>query len=463
MLELRVLKTIRKDNMLQSGDHVLVAVSGGADSVALLYCLHRLSGRMNWKLAVAHFNHGIRGPEADEDEEFVRRLAAELALPFFCERAQIARQAAESTVNLEDLARKARYDFLRRTAAALGAGKIAVGHSLNDQAETVLSRLFRGSGVEGFSGIRPVLGGLIVRPLLGCSRSSIEAYLRHLNVTFREDTTNRDLKLERNRIRHELIPYLEASFNRRVVETLAREAELAREASEYLAVQSRKAYLELRKPASSGVSLPVAGLLALPRIIQKLVVRHALRECRGSLRGISMTHVLDVLALCRPESSGRRIPLPGDGLAVREFDNLILLGATPLCAPKYRYELAVPGQCEVPETGMVFRAAVAQESPRAELEPAIERVVLDAASLPNPLVIRSCLPGDRYGGPGHRKLKKLFNQARIPFRKRSCLPAVVAGEAVVWIPGVKPAKSFIARPGCSRCVVLEVRRILRGP
>jgi tRNA(Ile)-lysidine synthase len=209
--------------------------------------------------------------------------------------------------------------------------------------------------------------------------------------------------------------------------------------------------------------LPVAQLLALPQIIQKLVVRHALRECRGSLRGISMAHVLDVLTLCRAESSGHRIQLPGDALAIREFDNLILLGATPLATPEYRYELALPGKCEVPETGMVFHATIAEESPRDEPGPAIERAVLDAAALPNPLIIRSCLPGDRYGGAGHRKLKKIFNQARIPLRERSCLPVVVAGDAVVWMPGARPAKSFIARSGCGRCVVLEVRRILGRP
>jgi len=209
--------------------------------------------------------------------------------------------------------------------------------------------------------------------------------------------------------------------------------------------------------------LPVAHLLALPQIIQKLVVRHALLESRGSLRGISMTHVLEVLALCRPESSGNRIQLPGNGLAIREFDNLIVLGATPLITPKYRYELTLPGQCEVPETGMVFHATIGEELLGAEPGPAIERVVLDAASLPDPLIIRPCLPGDRYGGAGHRKLKKIFNQARIPLRERACLPVVVAGDAVVWMPGFKPAKSFIARPGCGRCVVLEVRRVLGRP
>lgn len=454
MLERLVIATIKKHGMLKPGNHVLVAVSGGADSVALLHCLYRLSPGMQWKLAVAHFNHGIRGADADRDEEFVAGLAAQLGLPFVCERARLAGAAAAGRPNLEQAARTARYAYLRRAARSLGADKIAVGHSLDDQAETVLSRLLRGSGVEGLSGIRPVLDGIIVRPLIECRRSQILAYLRRRRLSFREDTSNRDLGFERNRIRHGLIPYLERNFQRRVARVLARQAELARETAEYLAAEAGKAYERLHRNAERGVLLPAAGVLELPPIIRKLVVRCALREIRGSLRGVSMSHVRDVLALCRPGESGACVCLPGNVLAIREFDDLTIMEAPAASAPSYRYELPLPGRCEVPEVGMLFTA---EFDDAAEQNLAADRAALRSDVLPASLVIRPWLPGDRYGGPGHRKLKKVFSQERIPLRQRGRLPVVAAGEAVVWVPGLRPAKSFIARPGTGRCVLLQVQ------
>lgn len=454
MLERQVLATIKKYAMLGPGDHVLVAVSGGADSVALLHCLHRLSPGMQWRLAVAHFNHGIRGADADRDEEFVARLAAQLGLLFVCERAHLAGPATAGRANLEQAARTARYAYLRRAARSLGAGKIAVGHSLDDQAETVLSRLLRGSGVEGLSGIRPVLDGMIVRPLIECRRSQILAYLHHRRLSFCEDVSNRDLGFERNRIRHELIPYLEKNFQRRVAHVLARQADLARETAEYLAAQAGKAYETLRRPADRGISLRAAGLLELPPIVRKLVVRRALSEIRGSLRGVSMSHVRSVLALCRPGESGACIRLPGNAVAIREFEDLTIMEAPAYAAPSYRYELPLPGRCEVPEAGMIFTA---EFDDAAEQGSAADRAVLRSDALPASLVIRPWLPGDRYGGPGHRKLKKVFSQERIPLRRRARLPVVAAGEAVVWVPGLRPAKSFIARPGTGRCVLVRVQ------
>lgn len=454
MLERQVLATIKKYGMLGPGDHVLVAVSGGADSVALLHCLHRLSPGMQWKLTVAHFNHGIRGADADRDEEFVGQLAAQLGLPFVCERARLASATAAGDPNLEQAARTARYAYFRRAARSLGAAKIAVGHSLDDQAETVLSRLLRGSGVEGLSGIRPVLDGMIVRPLLECRRSQILAYLCRRRLSFREDASNRDLGFERNRIRHELIPYLERSFHRPVARVLARQADLARETAEYLAAEAGKAYETLRRPAERGVSLPAAGILELPPIIRRFVVRRALCEIRGSLRGTSMSHVNDVLALCRPGESGACIQLPGNVLAIREFGDLIIMEAPVPAALSYRYVLPLPGRCEVPEAGMIFIADFAEA---AEQGLAAGRAALRSDVLPASLIIRPWLPGDRYGGPGHRKVKKVFSQERIPWRERGRLPVVAAGEAVVWVPGLKPAKSFIAQPGSGRCMLLQVQ------
>jgi tRNA(Ile)-lysidine synthase len=233
-LGLQVLRTIRKFGMIRRGDHVLVAVSGGADSMALLLFLHELAPRMSLRLTAAHLNHGLRGAEAREDEEFVRRVCSDLGPAFVCESADVKTLAEANGKNLEETAREVRYDFLRRAAAEAGADRIATGHTLDDQAETLLFRLLRGSGPGGLEGIHAVIDGRIIRPLLECPRASILEFLSARDAQWREDSSNRDLHFQRNRIRQELIPYLEKHFNPRLASVLTREASLVHAAYDFL-------------------------------------------------------------------------------------------------------------------------------------------------------------------------------------------------------------------------------------
>jgi tRNA(Ile)-lysidine synthase len=257
MLEIQVLKTLRQYNMLAQGEHVLAAVSGGADSTALLLCLHNLSRRLAITLTVAHLNHRIRGREGDADEEFVRQMSAEMKLPFVSESIEVKREAAAAKQNIEELARRRRYDFLQRAARRVGAQKIAVGHNMNDQVETALFRFMRGSGLEGLSGIHPVVDGFIIRPLLECSREAIFDYLKQHKASYIEDSSNKDLRYARNRIRHELLPYLENNFNPRLVSTIAHETLLLRETWSFLNSRAKDSLANLRCPAESGISIKI--------------------------------------------------------------------------------------------------------------------------------------------------------------------------------------------------------------
>jgi len=458
-LEIQARRTIRKYHMLESGEHVLAAVSGGADSVALLLCLHKLSPKMGLKLTVAHLNHRLRGAESDADLEFARRLSSELGLAFVSEAVEVRPKAAEQHANLEEVARQVRYDFLRRTAARIGAQKIAVGHTLNDQAETVLMRILRGSGPEGLAAIHPTVGGVIIRPLLECTRRQVLAYLETQGATYREDSSNRDRNYRRNRLRLELFPYLEDNFNPRLLQSLAREASAAREVSHYLELEARKAFESIHISLPKGIAVPVEALLELHPALQKLVVRQALRQVRGSLRGITSRHVDQMLLLCRPLRSGRVIYLPGGTCAERRFDNVVISreeGAAPI---PFRYELPIPGRCAIPEAGLELHARVEK---RAESEHpltgASDLAFLDPDAIPSVLIVRSRLPGDRYGGPRHRKVKKMLINSRIDLRQRSRIPMVVAGNAVIWIPGFRPARAFAAKADSKGIVVLEARK-----
>jgi tRNA(Ile)-lysidine synthase len=296
-----------------------------------------------------------------------------------------------------------------------------------------------------------------VRPLLECSRAKIMDYLKIRGIAYREDASNLDLKYQRNRVRRELIPYLEKNFNPRLADTLAREAELARDVAGYLEAQAKIALESFRVSNAEGLVLPVQRILELHPALQKSVVRLALRECRGNLRGIAAHHIEDILALCRPLHSGRRIKLPGGSMVARQFGSILFKKDEPCPPPVFSYRLIIPGRCLVPEAELEFSATLVESGATADgpSESGPFRAVLEADSLPAELTIRSRRPGDRYGGSRHRKVKKMMIDAKVPLYARDRLPVVAAGEVVIWIPGFRPAKVYIAQPDSSRSVIIE--------
>jgi tRNA(Ile)-lysidine synthase len=457
--EIRVRKTIEKHSMLNPGDHVLVAVSGGADSVALLLCLHRIARALPLSLTIAHLNHRIRGQEGDADEDFVRSLSAGLHLPFYSEAIEVKKQAIEDKHNLEELARLKRYEFLRRTARRIGAQKIAVGHNLNDQAETVLFRFIRGSGIEGLSAIHPVVDGLVIRPLLDCSRKDIVVYLKQKDASYRDDSTNKDIQLARNRIRMELVPYLEKSFNPRLMETLAREASQSRETWVFIEAEAKQALGRLCRRDDNGISIALHGLAALHPALQKQVLRQALKECLGSLRGVTSRHVDGILSLCGAGHSGGQIRISRQNIAIRQFDTLLLTKHPVERKPSFAYKLEIPGECRVAEAGAIFRSKICSTPDLKMIRgKSATQAFLDPHTLPEFLAIRSKEPGDRYGGPSHRKIKKMLIDRKIPLLERSDLPMVAAGKDVIWIPGFRPARTYAVRPESPNCVLVEIMR-----
>lgn len=455
--EIRVRKTLQKHRMLTPGENVLVAVSGGADSVALLLCLHTLAPELGLSLAIAHLNHRIRGEEGDADEDFVRRLSAGLRIPYYSEAIEVKQQAAEGKHNLEELARETRYEFLRRTARRIGARKIAVGHNLNDQAETVLFRFIRGSGLEGLSAIHPVVDGIVIRPLIECSREFIVRYLEQKGADYRNDSTNRSLQYTRNRIRMELVPYLEKALNPRVTETLAREAALSRETWSFVEAQAKEALDKLCRSEDGGLSLDLRSFESLHPALQKQVVRQALKRCLGTLRGITSRHVDGILSLCGSGHSGNQIRISRKIVVVRQFDTLLLTQTFPQRKASFARRLEIPGECRIPDAGVVFRSRICRTTALQTIpENHTARACFDPHTLPTFLTIRSKEPGDRYGGPGHRKVKKMLIDGKVPFLQRFSLPMVAAGNDVIWVPGFKPAREFAARPESPDCVVVEM-------
>ena len=310
---------MREQHLLTGGETVLTGVSGGPDSVALLKALRALAGRLRLRLIVAHVHHGLRGPAADDDQRFVEALAAESGCGY------VTRHLGSSAQESEASLRAARYDALADLARETRASHVAVGHTLDDQAETILMRIIRGAGVDGLQGIPAarMLGTVrLIRPLRNVWRSDVEDWLRATDQSWREDATNADPAWMRNRIRRELLPELATAYNPQMKRVLCHLAESASAAWQCVASRAEQWLITHGSEHSGALALPRAGLLEQPRGVQQAILRHALRQVQGHLRRFTYQHWLEVEALLAHAPAGAVVDLPGQSQLVFEPDTL---------------------------------------------------------------------------------------------------------------------------------------------
>jgi tRNA(Ile)-lysidine synthase len=415
---------VRRYDLLATGDTVLVAVSGGPDSVALLAALHELRAAFGIAVVAGHLDHGLRGAESAADRACVEHLATELGVAL---RTATVRLPGG---NLEAEARRARYAFLERAAAELGATKIATGHTLDDQAETVLLRLLRGAGRRGLGGIPPRRGH-VIRPLILCDRVQVRHFLVERGLAWRVDRSNFDYGFERTRVRAGYLPALARELNPRLARTLGRLADLLREEDTLL--DRMAAMAAGRRP-----SVDLAVLRALEPPLARRAVRHWWRR-HGSGRRLGLAHTEAVLALARREQGGGEVGVPG-GAVVREGAALRFRpaadGGEPAPAP-YALRLA-PGETLTLPGGWRLRLA---------------------EHVPPTLTIRSRRPGDRMrplGLAGRTTVKRLLIARGVPRAMRAGYPLVLAGDEIVWVPGCARGTRALLSPASRRVLVLTV-------
>lgn len=432
--------------MLRRRASVLAAVSGGPDSVALLAALVELaaSESKRWRVAVAHVNHRLRGRASDEDQRFVERIARRLGVPVFALDGRIPKGG-----NLEERARERRYELLAETARRQGFRRIATGHTRDDQAETVLFRLLRGSGPGGLGGISPVRDDGVVRPLLDVAREEVLAFLHRRRLPHRVDRTNRSSRYTRNRIRRRALPMLEREFNPQLRATLARTAEVAREDERWLERSARRRLAKLRR----GPAIDTDGLRRLPAALERRVLRLWILGERGGLEEIGLEHVE---ALRRLAAGGRgRVALPG-GTVVGTARKLTW-GERDRPQP---FDRPLRAGEELREGAWTVRARVeaAGRAPR----PTRWRAVFDLASLDGrALRVRTARAGDRIrplGLHGTKKLQDVFVDAKVPGEERALWPILERGGTILWLPGLVRSDEGPVRPGVRRVLVVEALR-----
>jgi tRNA(Ile)-lysidine synthase len=437
----RVRKTIIRYNMLPLGSRVAVAVSGGPDSVCLLHVLLELAPAFDISLSVAHLNHRLRGAESDQDEEFVAGLAACLGLPFHRASADVA--AAKD--NLEQAGRRARRAFF----ADLNADRVALGHTRDDQAETVLFRVLRGSGLRGLVGIYPVTDGdsgrpSYVRPLIDVTRGEVVEFLRGRGIEFREDSSNLDSRFARNRIRHSLLPQLARDWNPRIGDSLAQLATLAHDEERWWRSYVDDLSVDILVARAGGIELRASALAALPPAVGRRLIRRAITLVKGDLRCLEFAHVERVLELASQAEGDGRLRLP-DLDVRRSFDWIRVAGAAQRVdfSPVW---LAIPGTYAMsPET--CLHLEIAPQSSPSKKGATLKAAELSLRRLPEVLELRGWKPGDHYRPQGQdrdQKIKEMFQVERVPSWLRESWPIVSSGDTILWARTFGAAAEFAA-------------------
>ena len=466
----RVRRTIVRHNLARRETRLVIAISGGSDSVALAYLLKDLAEDGLLAVAgLAHFNHQLR-PEAGEDEQFCRDVATVLGWPIVVDREDVAALARTKGVSLESAGRTARHGFLERARLELSADRVALGHTRDDQAETFLLRLARGAGSRGLAAMHP-RRGVVIRPLLDCRRGELRAYLTEHHVRWREDLTNRDVTIPRNRVRAELLPVLESRFNPAIVDALADAADIARDEWRLVEELSAQALAAIGRRDAAGWRLDADRLNALPVAVARALLRRVMDEVSGG-KPQTFRHIEEV----------RRLSLEGTGpvdfpahVVQRLGTDVVLSSRSDRgrsrpgeAANLFRYSLSIPGEVVVPEAGRVVAAFVAPSLEAAERALTRNGVRADVGAIvqldcSGGLAVRNRRPGDRFrpiGLGGRKKLQDVFVDRKVPKTARDHVPIVVDGaDRIVWVAGHGIAAEFRVTDPAQPVLVLTLTEL----
>jgi tRNA(Ile)-lysidine synthase len=465
----QVLHFIREQQLVASREKLLVAVSGGPDSVCLLHILSELRQELDIELHVAHLNHQLRGAASDADADYVAKLAKRLNIPATVESRNVSAYQKRHRLSPEEAAREVRYAFLAEVATKVGAARVAVGHTADDHVETIIMHLLRGSGTRGLRGLLPVsrwpssdTGLTIVRPLLEMTRTETAAYCRQHHLHPRADASNLSIEPLRNRVRHRLLPELR-KYNPQVMAALQRTARLAADDLDFIDSEVSRRWEEVMHRDGDAIIIDRSAFLALPSALKRHLLRNSIDTLLGNLKDIEAGHIEDIMAaLDKP--SGRNIILPGGLSFTIEYDRYVLApDSASLCPfPMFESEsvLKIPGLTRLPgwdiEAALLMPSEAGKPGEKADDFTAF----FDCAATGENLAVRHRRPGDRFqplGMSQPKKLNQFMIDARIPRGWRQRIPVVSAPGQIVWVVGWRIDERVKVRPDTKMVLRLEFK------
>ncbi len=459
-----VRETIARYRMFVPGDSVLVAVSGGPDSVALAHLLDTIAGEYSLQLAVAHLNHRLRGRQSDRDAEFVAALAENFDWPFYLEKKDVRGFQRRRHLSPEEAARQVRYEFYDAVASKEGFNKIALGHHADDNAELVLMNLLRGSGPLGLSGIAPVRDNRIVRPLIGLKRSQILDYISEKKIAFVTDSSNMDPAFRRNKIRHHLIPELKNSYNPAIIDSLNRLGEIMQAEDQWIDDVIAPVFSDcVLNRAPDRISLAIPGVSGMDPAAGRRIIRKAIFSVKKDLRRITLLHVDAVLELARKGQAWGSLDLPDGVRVIKDALELTIIKGGPAALADiidYRYTIVGEGTALIKEADLAIKLEEIgiDEVPDFK-ESGKSRAFFDRDCLRFPLVVRNFRPGDRFsplGVDGTQKLKKYFSNNKIPVGQRKKCPLLLSENKIIWVAGHRIDNSVKLHPRTRRVLMAEL-------
>lgn len=470
--------TIDKFNMLEKGDKVLIAFSGGPDSSVLLYLLNELKGKYGISLYAGHVNHMLRGKESLSDEREVKKRCEELKIPCRTVRKNVKKfkKQGEST---EEAARRVRYEALAKIAKTFGVNKIALGHNRDDQVETVLLRIIRGTGEAGLRGIPKVRNLVsdikIIRPLIEIKRKEIEGYLKLKKIKPQIDSSNLDLNFLRNRVRHKLIPYLE-KYNPKIKDSLLRIAKISEENSEYIRQNTHKILKEISTHLPGAMRIDLNKLLVYPRVLHSHIIREAIKKFRGEFKNLNYSNLEEIEKIINSRRANLVLWLSSGIEIVKEYQSLFIRKGrchkTSTCKNDYYYVFKGRGKFYIPEIRKTFHIDYIKKNDKTYLKfddsslPALLRrkqmgtIYFDADEIKFPLILRTREKGDLFlpfGMKGCKKLKDFFIDKKVPLQERNKIPILITADGkILWIVGYRRSNLGIIAKGTSRIMRIKL-------
>ena len=454
----KVKETINKYNMIEKGDRILVAVSGGPDSVTLLHVLNMLKDELNISLVIAHVNHMLRDKESDGDEEYVKGLGNKFNIPVNTCRVDVDKYAREKGVSTEVAGREIRYDFFREVSIKEGCNKVAVAHNANDQVETFMMRLFRGSGIYGLRGIDAVRDN-IIRPLIDVDRSSIEKFCEEMNVDTRLDATNLENIYSRNKIRLDVLPYISENFNKDIIRTIMRTIDSFTIDNDYLEEQSYISYKKYAKNLGDKIVIDKEAFTLHKAVLSRLI-RNVMKDLLGNIKEIEKKHI-DEIILIQSGETGKELILPRRIKATNNYGDIVIqIDNKNNEFINFEKDINISGTTYIEELDITIECEVTNKKNINKFSNNYLIKYFDYDKIKK-VTIRNRRDGDYFtplGMKGRKKLKDLFINEKIDKSKRSKIPLILFDNEIAWIVGLRISEKFKITEETKRILIIQVKR-----